>query len=296
MPDTTAITMTSADAQPKAGPALSATSDAPVIQAQEADQTEVTDVVVDAPADDVVVEAKEAKEDKTDPAVKAAITKERNRRREAEERAAKSDAERAQLAAALEALTKKPEPVAADRPKRDEFNDPDAYEQALEQYISQKAAAEAVAKDRQRQANDVQEKQTQQVFKTYADSVEAFKADHADFDEVFTDDLPVTAAMTSAILNADNGAELAYWLGKNPDEAQRISELAPAKQVYEMGRISAKLSTPAPVVHKPKPAPLRPISTRSGPEGKSPEEMSTDEYAAYRNAQLKASNGHATAH
>ena len=298
MPDATAIDMLETTARP--GPALSATSDAPQpVAVEPTEPVQTTEPVVGDEANtDPPIETKtEPKEDKTDPAIKAAITKERNRRREAEERAAKSDQRIAQLAAALEAATKKPEPRPLDRPSREQFTDPDAYDDALVEYASQKATEKAVAEERQRAAHEAKTRDREKTASDFRSQVEAFKADHADFDEVFTDDLPISPAMTDAIVSSDNAAQISYWLGQNPDEAQRISDLPPVKAIYEIGRIAAKLAAPPPVQRSaPKPAPIKPVGQRSGTGAKDPAEMSTDEYAAYRNAQIRGSNGHAVTH
>lgn len=298
MPDSAAIAMS--DAQPKAGPALSAVSDAPVI-----DITAKT-VEDDAPAaavepeiktaEELAAEAaagKEPKEDKTDPAMKAAITKERNRARKAEEASAAKDERIAQMAAALEALTKKPEPEApADRPRRDQFNDPDAYEAALEAYVEDRASKRAVETERNRQRTEQVQRQASELVETYKERLEVFTADHDDFDEVFNDDLPVTMSMTSAIMNVENGPELAYWLGKNPEEAKRISKLSDVGAVFELGRIAAKLSEPVETKVKAKPAPIKPVGQRSGSTD-SGEEPSMEAYAAKRQSELR---GGTTAH
>ena len=297
MPDATAIDMP--ETTPRAAPALSATSDAP-----QPAVVETTEVVTEQPVEPVVGdEAKteptvEAKEDKTDPAIKAAITKERNRRREAEQRAATAENERAQLAAALEAATKKPEPKPLDMPKREDFTDPDAYDEARDAYVAQRASERAVMQERERAANEARASQQQKVAADFRAQVEAFTEAHPDFTEVFNDELPITPPMTDAILSADNAAEIAYWLGQNPEEAKRISELSPVKSIYEIGRIAAKLSTPTPAPARaaPKPAPIKPVGQRSGTDAKSPDEMSTEEYAAYRNATIRGSNGQAVTH
>jgi hypothetical protein len=283
------------------GPALSATSDAPqpVASEPEAPPAQTTEPVVgDEASPEPTQETKpEPKEDKTDPAVKAAITKERNRRREAEERAAKSDERIAQLAAALEAATKKPEPKPLDRPSREQFTDPDAYDEALVEYASQKAAEKAIAEERQRAAQETKARQQEKTASDFRSQIETFKADHPDFDEVFTEDLPISPAMTDAIVSSDNAAQISYWLGQNPDEAKRINDLPPVKAIYEIGRIAAQLAAPPPVQRSaPKPAPIKPVGQRTGTGAKDPAEMSTEEYAAYRNAQIRGANGHAVTH
>lgn len=293
MPDSTVTDMP----VPRPGPALSATSDAAVIDldnAQETDIEEAARLEAEAKAKEDGKDPKEAKaekEDTTPPAVKAQITKERNRRRASDEALATERAEKAQLLAELETLRPKPTPVTT-RPNRADFSDPDEYDAAMIGYGKEVARAEA-ANERSEAAKHAAEQESKKLAQNFRSQVEEFTADHPDFEDVFTEELPITIAMSHAIMSAENSAELAYWLGKNPDEAKRISGLSDVRAIYELGRVSTALTAdeekPAPKVAKP--APIKPLGTRSGDTAKDPAEMSTEEYAAHRNAQLRAERG-----
>jgi hypothetical protein len=70
--------------------------------------------------------------------------------------------------------------------------------------------------------------------------------------------------MAETIKASDMGPDLAYWLGTNPKEADRISRLSPLLQAREIGKIEAKLGT-NPIV-KPTtsaPAPISPVTART---------------------------------
>jgi hypothetical protein len=94
----------------------------------------------------------------------------------------------------------------------------------------------------------------------------------------------------SITVEAENGPDVAYHLGKHPDEAKRIAGLAPGRQIFEIARLSEKL-TVAPKTNVTKaPDPIRPHRPSSAPANqKSPEDMDMNEYAAHRQAALKAS-------
>ena len=121
----------------------------------------------------------------------------------------------------------------------------------------------------------------------YVSDVAAFKADHPDFDEVFVETLPISKLMSAAIAESDKAADLSYWLGKNPDECARIHALPPVKQIYELGRIEARLGATETKAPNPKPAPIKPVGQRSGETTKNPNEMG-DDYFAHRQAQINA--------
>lgn len=53
--------------------------------------------------------------------------------------------------------------------------------------------------------------------------------------------LPITKAIAEVVAESDEGPALAYYLGKNPDVAERIAALSPMGTARELGRIEAKL-------------------------------------------------------
>jgi len=70
--------------------------------------------------------------------------------------------------------------------------------------------------------------------------------------------------MAESIRASDIGPEVAYYLGANPKEAERISRLAPIMQAKEIGRIEAKLANDPPVKRTTSaPAPISPVTARS---------------------------------
>lgn len=76
--------------------------------------------------------------------------------------------------------------------------------------------------------------------------VTAAHARYPDFDAVTAsaaaDKLQITPAMQEAILESELGADLAYWLGKHPDECRRIAGLSPASAARELGRVEAGIA------------------------------------------------------
>ena len=70
--------------------------------------------------------------------------------------------------------------------------------------------------------------------------------------------------MAETIQSSDVGPELAYYLGSNPKEADRISRMSPLSQAKEIGKIEAKLVS-APPVRKTTsaPAPISLVTARS---------------------------------
>lgn len=222
--------------------------------------------------------------DQTSPQQRAAFARERNKRQAAEQRATALEAQMAKLTEAVNKLAgEKDQPKEDPRPSRDTFTDPNAYDQALEDWAGRRATEKAKAEAKVEFDQQRQESHNKSILDTYKARETDFQSEHPDFEDVvYSDDVKITPVMTQAILEAEDGPAIAYHLGQNPDVAERIAGLSPAQQVWELGSISTKLAAPPPPQPKPKPEPIRPLNVRNIAAPKSPSEMSMDEYAEYR--------------
>lgn len=99
-------------------------------------------------------------------------------------------------------------------------------------------------------AKDHEEKQAEEnrrqahVQKSYArlhDELDKGSDKYEDFDEVVRGDAPFSKHVRDALLLVDNPAEVAYRLGKNRDELERISRLHPLDQAREVNKLSFAL-------------------------------------------------------
>lgn len=135
--------------------------------------------------------------------------------------------------------------------------DPDISSTDLESLAAKKA--EEMIREREVKAKHAE------VINAYHDREEEARDKYDDFEQVaYNPNLRVTGAMAQAIQVSDVGPDVAYWLGSNPKEADRISKLPELMQVKEIGKIEAKLSA-EPAVKKVSsaPAPIAPISSRN---------------------------------
>lgn len=277
-------------------PALSATSDMPVPApeaevvdeaAKVADKSLTADAGEDTGSDKTPDEPTDGEDksgdaDKTTPQQRAAWTRQRNRIKAAEDLAAQAMRERDE---ALARIPKPPSPKDKPRPLREAFDDPDAYETALLNWNADQVRERTLEEAQSQQVRADQTRQVEQTLQTYNDRKAAFEQEHPDFEEiVYSDDLQLSAAMSQAILNAEDGPAIAYHLGQHPEEAERIAKLSPVQAVYEIGKISLRLQTPP---SKPKPDPIRPLGARSGDGAADPANESMDQYGARRLAELR---------
>jgi hypothetical protein len=171
-------------------------------------------------------------------------------------------------------------------PPIDQFESPDAYAEAL-----------AVRKAEELLAQREFQKQQAAIEEAYHEREEEARVKYDDFEQVaYNPQLRVTDVMAETIKASEMGPDLAYWLGTNPKEADRISRLSPLLQAREIGKIEAKLAASPPV--KPTtsaPAPITPVTARTSgnpsydtTDPRSTKAMSTSEWIeAERARQMK---------
>jgi len=152
-----------------------------------------------------------------------------------------------------EQAAKQPQPTAVDVPPADYFDTPEAYAEALavrkaEELLAQRDAA----------------RQQSELLEAYHDREEEARNKYDDFEQVaYNPKLPITEVMAQTIQLSEVGPEIAYYMGANPKEAERISKLAPLMQAKEIGKIESRLSDNPPVKKTSNaPAPIAPVTAR----------------------------------
>src|SRR3990167_3909780 len=172
--------------------------------------------------------------------------------RRAQNRLEKAYRQRAEALAKAELLEKQlneakavPTPPVAGEPTLAQFDyDPEKYATAKADFAKAQAAKDIEAKQRQESA----QQERQRLITAWDAKVDRAAEKYDDFDTV-VGELKPTAPFVAALMEADNGEDIAYHLGKHPKEAQRIAALSPLSQVREIGKLEAKLALEA---EKPK--------------------------------------------
>lgn len=163
----------------------------------------------------------------------------------------------------------------------------------------------------QRRAQDEEKKAVQEaqtaIAESYNEKVEEFKASHEDWDEVVGQPIDLPAGVGPAILELDNGPDVAYYLGKNLAVAKKLNTMSPFLAVAEVGRIAARLEKSqeapetqtnnvttrspdkAPIVSKA-PQPIKPLTGHAvrATRDLSDPNLSFEEYRKIRDEQAKA--------
>ena len=137
-----------------------------------------------------------------------------------------------------------------------------------EQFTTTEEYVEALTTSKAQQIVQQQQyaKQQQELLGSYHEKEEDARGRYEDFEQVaYNPKLPITDVMAQTIQAADNGPDIAYYLGTNPKEADRIARLTPILQAKEIGRLEAKVaSEPATKRTSSAPAPISPVTARGG--------------------------------
>ncbi len=155
-------------------------------------------------------------------------------------------------------------------PRMEDFTDIKEYAKAYAKFESENAIKAHEAKRTEQFNKAAQEK----IVSDWEKSTAKAEKKYEDFDEV-VGDLKPTSPWALAIMESDNGADVAYYLGTHMKEAQRITSLSPIAQIREIGKLEAKLALEPP---KPKvseaPAPIKPVG---GSAGASTDQLTTED-------------------
>jgi hypothetical protein len=253
-----------------------ATEEAPV-EAEAVEETPESEPTEDEGQSehDLEAEGKATEERKQNPKLEKRFSELTKARKQAEENAAKAQAEKEQLEARLREYEERttPQPQADEspigrEPKPDQFDDAFEYAKALAEWSAEKALYD---RDQQ-EANRKIEEQRQKVLKTWSEKLEKAKPNLADFDEVIeSTQVVVSNEVRDAIIESDVGPEILYHLASlDGEEADKFQALSVSKALREIGKLEARFEKQEsaeetavrskPVVQKSKaPAPLSPL-------------------------------------
>jgi hypothetical protein len=210
--------------------------------------------------------------------------------RDAEQRYQMTARERDQLRQQLEQRQQEPEQV---KTLEDFGYDEGKYQEHLFQQAEARAE-KAALRVRQQESDRVNAERTQRKFKEREVSFEKETPDYRDVAHF----APISDDVGQIIMQAENGPELAYHLGKNKDIALSLSDLPRDVAAFELGRIDAKLSAERAtkkaaldaakaakaVTTAPPPAPK--LDGSNAQVGKDPTQMTDKEFAKWRANQI----------
>lgn len=193
------------------------------------------------------------------------------RQREAERQSAEKD----RIIAELRSKLKEPDPA--------QYDDNAKYTADLLETKMNQRDLQGLEREKQ----NAQAVAREAIAEAWITRVNDFKASAKDFDQVAYS-APISEATALLIAEMDEGPEVAYQLGKNHAEARRIDSLPERARAIELGKIAARLSTPAPVKTTKAPEPIDPVGGRGAPKAKNPDDMTIEEWMKWDAEQTKA--------
>lgn len=156
-----------------------------------------------------------------------------------------------------------------------------------DEVIAERTASKLMERQAQAKAGELRSAQQAQAAVLH-DAVEGMLQDGRermpDFDQVFNSATPIHSRAVPFIVESDKGAEIAYYLGKNPAVAQQLSSMfdaAPARALVELGRIEARLSAPPSKTPTKAPAPAPVLNGGRNPLQFDANRASVDDMASY---------------
>ena len=244
-------------------------------------------VPVEETAQEEVVEETPKEEPKVEVPVEEPLTIPPPKKKTAQERIdeitrARREAERDAEYWRLKALEKempKPPPVEGTlaRPVISQFDTTEAYEDALLEWNDRRREVQTRVTETRRREDDAMRK--------FQENSKSLREVYEDFDEVI--ETPVfTPQMRVALMNSDNGPEVAYFLGRpeNRATAEKIRNLPVEVQLYELGKLETNLLLAKRTKKVPTaPPPITPVGM-AGSTDVDPAKMSIDEWMKWDRA------------
>jgi hypothetical protein len=185
-----------------------------------------------------------------------------NERKLAEKRA--EEAERRAKELEAKAAPPKPElkaPDIKDYTNEQGQTDWDKYTDAKSEY----AAKKAVAEDREARAKEQAAQQQAQMEAQWRARLQVAETRYPDFLKVVgAAETWVPNAVLAYITESDYGADLTYYLAKNPDQAKELAKLSPTRAVARLGKLETQFEKPA------KPAETAPAASKAPERGGAP--------------------------
>ena len=244
------------------------------------DQAAIPDETVAAPNPETAAGEEEVKQEEQSEA-KSFSQEELDRIIQKEKAKAEARAERR----ALKVYAEKLEAMSNQRPQQQEVQQRNDGKPAMSQFDNVEDYVEAVAEWKLAQRDQgIRQQQVEMTQKQILDKTEKIyaQAEKTDgFDRDAFDELPLTQTVAQAIIDSDVAPQLMAYMSSNPEEAERIAALSPARQAAEIGKLELKVSATK-VKASNAPAPIKPIGNRGGATNNDLGKASMEEYLALR--------------
>lgn len=174
-------------------------------------------------------------------------------------------------------------------PKQEDFENFEEFQAALSTYrvmgaMDEREAArlEEKAKEQHQEVEQAQKRRQEERAENWKDQIQEGRAKYSDFDAVTQrPDLPISLELAETIADSDYAADVAYYFGKNPEEARAWQALPKHQRDRAFGRIEALSTLAQPKTVTTAPDPISTVKA-SATASKDPETMTPEEFRAWR--------------
>lgn len=219
-----------------------------------------------------------------------ALTRERWER---DQRIAAQERQLQEMQAQLARQQQQPGQTPDDMPRLADFGyDEDQYRAAMQEWSQGKVQA---FQDQQRQQMDQQRQmaEAQRQQQLLVEKVQKATEKYPDFqDKVFDPSLPslqqVNPYAYQTVLEAEGGADVAYYLANNPQEIYRFHGMGPLQAAREITLLEARLKAAPPQQVRTPPKPPSTVTEGTSEAVTDPSKMTTEQWMKWRNAKLQS--------
>lgn len=188
----------------------------------------------------------------------------------------------------LPKATEEHQPQLGNKPKSEDFSTYDEFIEALADYKAESKIVELDTKRKQAEIENVRKTEEQRQEERRYALMENGEDKYDDFQEVVkASKLQIAEPAYLAILESDLSSDLVYFLAKNDEEANRISQLSPYAQAKEIGKLEDKLAQRPTKKTSNAPEPIKPINTGKNGDAGLSDELPIDEWMRRRNKQVR---------
>ncbi len=183
-----------------------------------------------------------------------------------------------------------------DQPKRESYPDEAGFIRALVRWEADKQREQDNARRSEEDASREAEREAVRAREGFEKQRKLSAKRHDDFDDVLDDLLSDSRiadhpGIGGAIAHSEVGAELAYYLGTHPEEAESIAEMSPYAAAVRLGeiqvRIRAELESPKGKPASQTPEPINPLAPGSAGHVPDTKRMTDAEWLRWREDELK---------
>lgn len=179
-----------------------------------------------------------------------------------------------------------PAPSDDTEPKREDFEDYEAFVRADARWQARQEFRQLTEQQQAQQRQQQHEREAAAVQQRWDESHEAALDRYDDYEEMFEAvGTSITGTHASAIRNADDPAEVVYWLGKNPKEFAKFKDLSGVALLKAVGRIEERIHSQRAQQSKA-PPPVAPIKGSTPTPNKLTDDLPPEKWLELRNKQV----------